>query len=856
VDLTYYGNQRQLEYDFELAPGADPSLIKLSFAGAQRMRVAESGDLVLRTRAGEVRQHQPVAYQQSGDARESVAVRYAIRKGQVCFEVADYDATKPLIIDPILSYSTFLGGANSYEVGYSVAVDAAGDAYIVGVTYAGVLGGGSPFSFPVTANAYQSAVGAEGFEAFVSKVSADGSQLLYSSILGGNMEDAAIAVALDSSDNLYVSGYTGSPDFPVTAGCAQATYGGPYDVFVSKFSFASPGVPRLIYSTYLGGSNLEDPHGMALDSSGNIYVTGYTQSFDFPATQHFGNSSYNAFVTKLNAAGSAFTDSVQLGDYATYGYAVAVDSAGNAYVTGQTTTSNFPTTPGSLQTALAGGGSDGFVTKLDYNTRQADLYVNASASPNPVSANMAMNYDFQVWNVVNADGSNFVNLTNNSDYEDNPQWSPDGTKIAFEDYGTGFFPEVVVMNADGTNRINVTNSPTTSDYNAVWSPTGSRLVFSRHNNGDGLYAVNADGSNLAQLTGDASDDYASWSPDGSKIAFVRGSAFDGSPEIYLMNPDGSSQAFLVDKASGNERPDWSSDSGAIAFTTYRTGNREVFVIKTNRSGLSNVSNSSSYEYNPDWQPAAPPPNTPAGGNVSVALSGVNLTFAGVTAAGNTTATPIDPASAGQTPGGYTVDGGGPAYEVQTTASYTAPIQVCFNVSAVNDPATFAALRVLHGEGGVLVDRTILAPDAPAPDFASRTLCARVSSLSPFVIARLTTAPAYSIRALYDVNLAHKSGSTAPIKVQVRRADGTNASAATLSLHAVSLTWVSANTTSRITDSGNANPDNNFRYDAGLSGDGGGYIFNLSTKGLSTGTYMLGFTVGSGSTLYGVPLQVK
>ena len=200
--------------------------------------------------------------------------------------------------------------------------------------------------------------------------------MLYSTYLGGSMEESVVGVALDASNKVYVTGYTGSSDFPVTTGCAQAAFGGPYDTFIAKFDLASPGAASLIYSTYLGGSNLEDPHGIAVDSEGNAYVAGYTQSSDFPVTESLGATGFlNAFVAKLNAAGTQFISSTRFGDTYTYGYDLALDPAGNAYVVGQITSSNFPVTPGVVQPALAGGGSDGFVTKLDYVTQQADLAI-------------------------------------------------------------------------------------------------------------------------------------------------------------------------------------------------------------------------------------------------------------------------------------------------------------------------------------------------------------------------------------------------------------------------------------------------------------------------------------------------
>lgn len=310
---------------------------------------------------------------------------------------ADIFLTKLNASGTALVFSTYLGASSGFA--YDLALDASGNVYLAGETYAGTLGGDpNIFNFPVTPDAYQSAPGAEGFEGFISKVSADGTQLLYSSYFGGNMEDSITGVALDGSNNLYVAGYTGSTNLPVTPGCAQPALASPYDAFIAKFNFSSPGTPSLVYATYLGGSSGEDTHGIEVDSAGNAYVAGYTWSSDFPATETYGPGWTQAFVTKLNATGTQFIASTRLGDTYTYGYDLALDPAGNAYVVGQITASNFPVTPGVVQPALAGGGSDGFITKLDYITQQADLSINMYGQPSPALPNLPIHYFAEITN--------------------------------------------------------------------------------------------------------------------------------------------------------------------------------------------------------------------------------------------------------------------------------------------------------------------------------------------------------------------------------------------------------------------------------------------------------------------------
>ena len=422
VDLVYYGNQRQLEYDFVLAPEADPRQIELSFAGAKRLRLDADGNLIVSIAGGEVIEHKPVIYQDIDGMRRRVAGGYELRKDHtVGFELADYDDHRSLTIDPSLVYSTYLGGSSD-DFGRGIAVDSSGNAYLTGNT--------ASINFPVTAGAFQTA-SSGGNDAFVSKLNSSGSALIYSSYLGGSDEDLGYGIAVDSAGNAYVTGYTYSSNFPttagalqtvfggdmvafvsklnsggstlvystylgssgnqgdgiavdlsgnayvtgdtyssnfpITAGAVQTTYGGGTDAFVSKLN---SGGSALVYSTYLGGSSSDSGQGIALDSAGNAYVTGNTASINFPVTagafQTASGGIYDAFVSKLNSGGSALVYSTYLGG-SNYdlGYGIAVDSAGNAYVTGNSHSSDFPTTAGAFQTALSGTAGDAFISKLN-----------------------------------------------------------------------------------------------------------------------------------------------------------------------------------------------------------------------------------------------------------------------------------------------------------------------------------------------------------------------------------------------------------------------------------------------------------------------------------------------------------
>ncbi len=364
IDLVYYGNPQQLEYDFLVAPGADPKAISLDVAaissshGGRRtpLRIDASGDLVIQAGEDQIRLHKPVVYQASeGAARHFVDGHYVLKgDNRMSFEVSSYDPDKSLVIDPVMVYSTYLGGSGD-DYGYGIAVDSSGNAYVTGRT--------TSADFP-TASPLQAVFGGGSYDAFVAKLNPAGSALVYSTYLGGSDYEAGGGIAVDSSGNAYVTGATISTNFP-TANPLQAAYGGGiYDAFVAKLN---PTGSALVYSTYLGGSDIDGGSGIAVDSSGNAYVTGDTISTDFPTANPLQaglGGIQNAFVVKLNPAGSSLVYSTYLGG-SSYdeGNGIAVDSSGNAYVTGDTISTDFPTA-NPLQAAL-GGIQNAFVVKLN-----------------------------------------------------------------------------------------------------------------------------------------------------------------------------------------------------------------------------------------------------------------------------------------------------------------------------------------------------------------------------------------------------------------------------------------------------------------------------------------------------------
>jgi len=503
VDLAFHGAQRQVEFDFVLAPAADPSAIAFQFNGAQSLKTDDFGDLVVASGAGNVTLHRPVAYQELNGARQPVEASFVLAANQVSLKLGNYDHNRELVIDPSVSYaySTYLGGSGDDE-GFGIAFDSSGNAYVTGQT--------ASTDFPVTAGVAQGTLkGAS--NVFVSKISADGTTLSYSTFVGGTGVDSGNAIAVDPASGVaYVAGGTSSTDFPTTPGAFQTTnnstssnafafelnaggtalvystyVGGTGldvavgialatdssgDVFIagktssSNFPTHSPlqsFIPgsvssgfltklnasgtALVYSTYIGGSTLGDAVGaVAVDSSNNAYVTGQTFSTAFtvtggafqPTCGSCTSSSSNAFVTAVNAAGSGYVYSSFLGSSGSeVGNGIAVDASGNAYVTGSTTSTSFPTTTGAFQTA-SGGSTDAFVTK-----------VNAQGSALSYSTYLGgSSFDTGAAIAVDSSGNAYVTgQTNSSPF---PTASP--TQATF---GGDFDAFVSVLNATGTQLI-------------------------------------------------------------------------------------------------------------------------------------------------------------------------------------------------------------------------------------------------------------------------------------------------------------------------------------------------------------------------------------------------------------------
>ena len=350
VDLLYRGSGPHLKSEFMVAPGGDPARIRLRYTGADRLRVEDDGSLSIRVGRHALRESTPVIYQERNGAREAVQGGFEVNGDIVSFVVGGYDRSQSLVIDPVLSYLTLLGGSGA-DAALSMAVDSTGAAYIAGFT--------SSSDFP-TANPEQNSSGG-GNEVFVAKLNAAGNGLVYCTYIGGRADDRAYGIAVDASGATYVAGSTTSTNFPVK-GALQPKLAGGKNAFVLKLN---PAGNALVYSTYLGGNGWDVANGVAVDTAGSAYVAVDMTSTNVPASGYQKNSrgGPDAFIAKLAADGSGLLYSTYLGGSAEDSVTgIAVDGSGCAFVTGSTYSPDFPVAAAYQPTV--GGGQDAFVTKL------------------------------------------------------------------------------------------------------------------------------------------------------------------------------------------------------------------------------------------------------------------------------------------------------------------------------------------------------------------------------------------------------------------------------------------------------------------------------------------------------------
>jgi cell division septation protein DedD len=499
IDMVYYGNGGRLEYDLVVKPGADPNAIRLRFEGAGRLSLDGNGDVKTEAGGEGVVLKAPILYEEGWFGRKPLDGRFAlVGKDEVRFEVGDHDRTRTLVLDPVLDYSTYLGGTGE-ETASGIAVDALGNAYVVGET--------TSTDFPTQA-ALQSSNTAF-YDVFISKIDATGTTLVYSTYLGGNGNEFGHGIAVDGSGDAYVTGYTNSVDFP-TKNPIQSACAGNADCFVTKLNASGS---ALVYSTYLGGAYSETGSGIALDASGNAYVAGYTASDDFPTVSPIqasraGNS--DVFLVKLNAMGTSLIYSTYLGGtYSDYGTGIAVDGSGNAYVSGYTYSDNFPTK--NAYQSVRRGVNNAFVFKVDM-TGTALVYSTYLGGTGNDGANAI---------AVDGSGDAFVTgFTNSSDF---PTVSPVQGALA------------------GTQNAFVTK------FNAA----GSALVYSTYLGGsasENSFGIAVDGNENAYVTGyTTSTDY----PLQNAIQLVN----RGSQDVLVTKLDAAGSSWLYSTYLGGSGAD-------------------------------------------------------------------------------------------------------------------------------------------------------------------------------------------------------------------------------------------------------------------------------------------------------------
>ena len=577
VDVVYYGRHGQLEYDIIVAAGADPRGITLAFEGAERLAKDEQGDLVLDTSAGRLRLRRPFVYQEVEGARKQIAGDYRLKgKDHIAFQIGPYDPSRPLIIDPILSYSTYLGGTEG-EAATHIAVDANGNAYITGATTSANLPTeGSLGSGFAGGNFLMS-------DGFVTKLNAEGSALVYSTYFGGTDDDMGLGIAVDGEGSAYVTGATRSSDFPVV-GPVQPAFGGGdvvfgSDAFVLKLNPAGSG---LTYSTYLGGGGDDGGAAVALDSGGNAHVTGFTTSTDFPVTdplQPANNGGErlgsDAFVAELSADGSQIVYATYLGGSSDdAGNGIAVDGGGSVYLTGVTYSADFPTV--NPFQGDHGGFADSFVAKIG-----------AAGSALAYSSCLGGESDDIGFSIA-VDGENSAYLTGGTGSLDFPltgavqpefgsvdrlgfdafvtKVNGDGSALVYSTYLGGSGVEFgFAVAVDSTGNAYVTGNTSSTDF-----PVGNALQADNAGRTDGFLAkMTADGSTLeysSYLGGSEADDTVGIGLDPSGNVYVAGSTRSPDSPVtfgaFQTTVGGGKDVFVAKIVAGEPPPKITTVSAA------------------------------------------------------------------------------------------------------------------------------------------------------------------------------------------------------------------------------------------------------------------------------------------------------
>jgi len=521
IDLTLRAYGNNVEKLFTVLPEENPDVIKIKVQGAKGLKVNEEGEIEVFTKyATPVKFTKPLAYQMVENEKKPVEVAYVIYKETTYgFKVGRYDKKRPLIIDPLLA-STFIGGSSKDFV-WSMVLDGIGNVYIFSYTESS--------DYPTTSGAYDESYNGGDCDVFVSKLDSSLSSLLASTFIGGGDIDYGYSMALDGSGDVYITGKTKSSDYPTTSGAYDESYnGGDRDVFVSKLDST---LSSLLASTFIGGGDNDEGHSIALDGSGNAYITGLTESSDYPTTSGAYDESHNAsqdvFVSKLDSSLGSLLASTYIGGGNDDGStSIAFDGSGNVYVTGSTWSSDYPTTSGAYDESFNGGDYDGFVSKLDSSLSSllASTFLDGSDGDG---------YGFR----IALDGSENVYVTGETLSSNHPT-----TSGAYDESHNGNF----------------------DDFVSKLDSTLSSLLASTYIGGGAMdwpRSMVLDGSGNVYLTGiTKSSDYPTTSG-------AYDESFNGDIDIYVSKLDSSFSSLLASTFIGG-----SDGDGALSITFDGSGN--------------------------------------------------------------------------------------------------------------------------------------------------------------------------------------------------------------------------------------------------------------------------------------------
>lgn len=519
IDAVFYGNKKHLEYDLIVAPNVDPDLIKLKFEGLkQTPTVNKEGDLLLEIAGGIINQHKPFIYQEIAGNKIPVSGSYKIiQSNLVGFTLGEYDKTQALVIDPEISYSSYLGGSLTDQAN-SIAIDTAGNAYIVGST--------SSINFP-TSSALQRNFGGGPFDVFVAKFNPTATSLIYATYFGGSSLDEGFDIAVDSAGSAYITGQTLSTNFPNQNAIQSTKGGGVFDAFITKLN---PAGNNLIYSSYLGGNDDDQAFSLALNKEGNAFIAGTTSSRNFPGAQSTSLSGVSdGFITQINAQGNQIVYSRYLGGNDEEDCsAIIVDTSNNAYVIGDTFSANFPI-QSAFQSSFSGG-QDTFLAKL--NPNGSILYSTYfGGSNNDAGVDVAIDSDNNAYLVGT---TNSTNILTKSSFQRNlaggtdvflAKIDPTGSNLIYSTYLGGKADDTAsAIGLDPLGNVYLTGSSFSTDFPvtkalqdknkgtndifvSVLDPSASNFIYSTYLGGktqDVALAMVVDKEGSVYLTGSSS----------------------------------------------------------------------------------------------------------------------------------------------------------------------------------------------------------------------------------------------------------------------------------------------------------------------------------------------------------------